>query len=59
MDDCAPTCAPTLAASVTVRATTSATLIGRQDRQFYWLLGLDLAGAAAILGVMAHGFRWL
>ena len=35
------------------------TLIGRQDRQFYWLLGFDLAGAAAILGVMAHGFRWL
>jgi hypothetical protein len=32
---------------------------GQQDRDFRWLLGLYLAGTAAILGVMAHGFRWL
>jgi hypothetical protein len=31
----------------------------QQDRDFRWLLGLYLAGTAAILGVMAHGFRWL
>lgn len=31
----------------------------QQDRDFRWLLGLYLAGTAAILGVMAHGFHWL
>lgn len=31
----------------------------QQDRDFRWLLGLYLAGTAASLGVMAHGFHWL
>ena len=31
----------------------------QQDRDFRWLLGLYLAGTAAILGVMAHGFHWV
>ncbi len=26
---------------------------------FRWMLGLMLAGAGAMLGVMAHGFHWL
>ena len=34
-------------------------LIDRQDRQLYWLFGVYLAGTAAILGVMAHGFHWV
>jgi len=32
---------------------------GQQDRDFRWLLGLYLAGTAAMLGVMAHGFHWI
>jgi len=34
-------------------------MVSRQDRQFYWLVGIYLAGTAALLGVMAHGFKWL
>ena len=30
-------------------------LLARQDRHLYWLL----AAFVALLGVMAHGFRWL
>ena len=29
------------------------------SRDFRWLIGLYLAGYAAMLGVMAHGFHWL
>jgi hypothetical protein len=42
------------------------TLAARQQADFRWLLGVmfsgfsaTIAGFAAMLGVMAHGFRWL
>lgn len=34
-------------------------LIGRQDRQFYIVLTVMLAGFAGMLGTMAHGFKWI
>jgi hypothetical protein len=36
-------------------ARTSGLLLTRQDRHFYWVL----ACFAALLAVMAHGFKWL
>jgi hypothetical protein len=34
-------------------------MIGRQDRQFYSLLGIYLTGTAAILGLLAHSVHWI
>jgi len=34
-------------------------LIGRQDRQFYILLSIMLAGFGGMLATMAHGFKWI
>ncbi len=34
-------------------------IIREQRADFRWLLGLILAQTGALLGVMAHGFRWL
>lgn len=34
-------------------------LLERHDRDFRWFVTLYLAGMATLLGVMAHGFRWL
>lgn len=31
----------------------------RMQTQFLWLLGVMLGQFAALLGVMAHGFKWL
>lgn len=31
----------------------------REDRHFLWLLSFQIAGFAALLGVMAHGFNWI
>jgi hypothetical protein len=34
-------------------------LLSRGDRQFYSLLGIYLTGTAAILGLLAHSFKWI
>jgi hypothetical protein len=34
-------------------------LLTRGDRQFYSLLGIYLTGTAAILGLLAHSFKWI
>lgn len=34
-------------------------LIERQDRDFRYFIVLYLSGMAILLGVMAHGFKWI
>jgi hypothetical protein len=31
----------------------------RQHTDFLWLVSLQIGSVAALLGVMAHGFRWI